>query len=460
MSSLKRDNMRMPTVGSNDQLARTTVGGKNPFSKLKLRLPGARPLIENPYLNGVMSGRFQTIMAQHNKKAEAPFYGRTGALYKPEFGPVVGKIPHRSPIKASPAVPDPALMQKIANSIHVKNFTKEALSFGAVRNGFNAARSALGFGARAAPAAAEATSALRVPVSNATRFFGREGFNPFFNRVASRAATLNAGRAAGNAAPAGLWQNIKHFAGAPGRFLRTNPTAAGIWNSRAVGSAGSALQGSLLGAGVDAVEDMTGYDTGVNWTMAGAGAGGLGRLIGGRRMFSRVPGLRAGNQLMQGANRLSPVGIPNATQAAGWGLGMTGLAYPMIKDQVTNYAQQQGVNAFRNTADTFAQGMGFNDAMSALASPVGRAIFGYQNGGLSGAASGMFKGFTTPAEVSNGQTMLPSGLSSDEVWAGLSSLLQRMQQEGVQPEQQKSVLTELLGGIMNAPSEVERQAAA
>lgn len=125
MPGFQTDPMRMPTVGSNDQLARKTLspqsvlgGGPNavqrrpPHPALQApvkgflspqqlaQLRGQKP-IKIPGGPGLLNKLSQYI--QTGRKG----YGATGAIYKPGEGPVTSQVPTRTPVMPSPTLPQP-----------------------------------------------------------------------------------------------------------------------------------------------------------------------------------------------------------------------------------------------------------------------------------------------------------------------------------------------------------------
>lgn len=645
MSNLKQDGMRMPTVGSNDQLARTTVTGQNVFDKLvPAKLPGQRPPTDSP-LNQTMAQRqalmrglqLRTGLKEANEK---PFYGTTGALYKPEFGPVVSQVPPPQPVKRSPKTPFPAqveqaafspkqavdltklapkwserehllaalpqhltdtqsaiqgqgdvdkemtdlafitrawlksqkikqlvearkkkfqqtaeypsMAQKQAESIHVNNiddphpivvgfvkraaelgmsqehvtqaieklaqteafsevFEKKAFipswiskNWGKIRGAAsNAAGKTRTFFNQAGDAAKTWQQASRSRAAGPNvQFQNRQprqtNWNPFYDSnqpgavggvLNSRAAQGLRGAAVGGGVGAGMdtaeyltgydtgtnWTGTMAGVGGLGGFVgRRNPfynaqlgqrqgTYRGLVNSDLMHGIGGSGRGWALGMGVDALEDATGYDSGYNWSSIGGTAGGLlgyGRM--GRRLNRmlpnhaafRGPGASLGmmSRGMDQTKGFLPAGL-NRRQAAGWTLAVGGMAYPWIK----NYAQQQGTDAARGVADTMARQLGFNDSVSAMASPIGQALAGYYSGGLGQGAQNFMQSLVNRPQVIDGVTTLPNQMNADSVWAALSEYANMLRKSNVPPDQQKTLLAQLVSTFSQAPGEVQRQ---
>lgn len=90
----------MPTVGSNDQLARTTIGG-TPTQATPLAAAGPMPQAPAP------TPATPQGVQQAQAKLPQPGPQQQRSFYLPGQGPVTGQVPNRSPMKPSPQTPQP-----------------------------------------------------------------------------------------------------------------------------------------------------------------------------------------------------------------------------------------------------------------------------------------------------------------------------------------------------------------
>ena len=117
MAGFVQDPMRMPTLGSNDQLARTTINHGSVLSgapNAAQRRP-PHPMLAKLYpqlMPATPEGAKKKQISFPGgpgllKKQSGQGYGPNGVIYKPGEGPVTSKVPASTPLKASPQLPQP-----------------------------------------------------------------------------------------------------------------------------------------------------------------------------------------------------------------------------------------------------------------------------------------------------------------------------------------------------------------
>jgi hypothetical protein len=207
-----------------------------------------------------------------------------------------------------------------------------------------------------------------------------------------------------------LWSNMKRWYNAPA----WQP----VWGG---------MTGSAMGAGVDSMAGLAGYDTDGWGATLGGGAG----------MMSRIPGVRGvmnlyGNRALGSNANLGTKaknlftwghGAQPGTLGSltGWGPGATSkiqgalLTGGIGADVVGGMAKRRGEEAAMNAANGLAQRFGFSGVEGLYNSPVGQGLVGWNRGGALGAASGAW-GALSP------QQRMALGLGVGTMGAGLGTM--------------------------------------
>jgi hypothetical protein len=207
-----------------------------------------------------------------------------------------------------------------------------------------------------------------------------------------------------------MWQGAKNVLKPVGQFLggsRHVAPAKRWYNNKYVQPVWGAMSGAAQGGAIDSIAGLAGYDTGGTGMMAGAGLGTVARFPGARHLMnrwgrnmgaSRSVGNIVHDQFKLTGHRnpiLSTLGMPGKSLQSKIQAGL--LFGGAGAEAARQMAVNRGREAAYGTANSLAQQFGFDNIRTALMSPGGQFLTGYNQGGLGqGISQGW--GALTPAQ--------------------------------------------------------------